>query len=492
MNNREKGIALVKKSFEVIVSIISISPIVLYPIVFLYCKNIEEISLKSVWNPTKLFLVTMCAVYLFFGICCKSIVKAAFGTAISMIMLLNFSLIEKAVRIIFPTSRYWHILTLIVLVMFYLAFFIRLKENTINQLNRLMIIVFGGLILFNIIPQIPKAIKLNMRNDIPVSADSEKRNFPNIYYLVFDEYSDLSFMEKYYNYDNMEFARFLENKGFNVSYSSMNEAYVTEICMTNILNLDYLYGMKMNGVPEGNDNILENRKNNKAFEILRKEGYSIIGIGLPEFYGLPRVEGGQTFEKATMQGKSFVELILEKTIFYPFYLVDSSNKLQVIQGSVKYLMNMDININQSKFVLFHIEPSHTPFVMDESGEAIPNEYAKEWKDKKYYKGTYIYTTKLMREIAEGIINKDPNCIIVMSSDHSARAAQSGYDNMFEEFDKCRIFNAVYYRGEKFDIEGLSGINTMRKLFNKLFDMQLDMIETYPFMPLEEYKKDEKA
>lgn len=484
-------VGYLKKNINIIVNICGISSIVLYPILFLYSKNVEDVLLNSIFDIILLFLIIECCIYICLIVWFKNGAKASFSTAIIMLVLMNFSILESIGRIFLPFFRYWHMVTCVFLIIIYLASLKKRKnELVMGQICKMISIVFWGLILWNIVPQSPNIIEQNFSSNQDtgvVSTGSTAGNMPNIYYMVFDEYSNFDFMKKYYNYDNMEFADYLENKGFNVSYSSSNENYVTELCMTNTLNLDYMYDMGMKDVPEMKSKITESRHNSKAFEILRHNNYSIHGIGLPEFYGLADIEGGNKAEKTTMKGKTFKELVIEKTIFYPYYVYDSSSKLQEIQASVKYLLDMDINPTQSSFVLFHIEPSHTPFVMDEFGQAIPAQYAQEWNDKRYYKGTYIYTTKLMKEIVEEILEKDKDSIIVLSSDHSARAAQSGYDNMFEEKDKCKILNAVYYRGEYMDIEGLSAINTLRTIFNRLFDMNYEMIETYPLMPIEEYQ-----
>jgi len=107
------------------------------------------------------------------------------------------------------------------------------------------------------------------------------------------------------------------------------------------------------------------------------------------------------------------------------------------------------------------------------------------KEKKYYLGQYIFATEKMREIAELLVENDPNSIIIIQSDHGARAS-SDPDLFLEIFpleDVSNIFNAVYYKGEKLDIEGLSGVNTLRLVLNKAFTERFDMLE----VPVDTYK-----
>ena len=85
----------------------------------------------------------------------------------------------------------------------------------------------------------------------------------------------------------------------------------------------------------------------------------------------------------------------------------------------------------------------------------------------------------MLDIVKHIVSKDPESVIVLCSDHSARGIKAG-------IDMCQIFNCVYFRGEEMDIEGLSGINTLRIILNNMFGFDYEMIETIPDSPAKEW------
>ena len=42
-----------------------------------------------------------------------------------------------------------------------------------------------------------------------------------------------------------------------------------------------------------------------------------------------------------------------------------------------------------------------------------------------------------------------------------------------------IINCVYYKGEKMDIEGLTGVNTIRMALNYVFGTDYEMLEAKP-------------
>ena len=469
-----------KKSCKYLFYILGCSAIVLYPVVFIYTQNIEEIVLAGLLPLAGKFLLTAIVVFVLFGGLTRNLSRTVFLAIFSLLFIMNFKRLETILGLIIPMIKYWHVLTIMVIIITHIYLKVQ-NEEIILLLSKVIMLVFWGLILWNIFPHIPMIIRQEEKKenigDVNIDDDNQ---MPNIYYLVFDEYSSIRFMKKYYNYDNTPFATELEEKGFNISYSSSNEAYATQICMTNVLNMDYLFDMSMNNNAELTPQITEKRHNNLVFEVLRANGYQILGIGNPEFYGLPRIEGGNTSAHTTLEGKSVEQLLVEETLFYPFYVPNTSSKFRDIATSVNFICDME-KPEQPTFVLFHIEPSHAPFVVDRDGQPISGEHALDWTNKKYYLGTYIYTTGIIKTIVEAIQERDPESVILIQSDHSARAANSGYDNMFEETDKCQIFNALYWKNNPLDIEGLSGINTMRLLFNQLFGLNYPLLDTYPLM-----------
>lgn len=482
----------IKKYFLILSGLIGPVAIACYPGVFLYSQNVLEMTMDSVLPVSGFFVLLACGIYVVFGVLTRSIERACFNSCILMFFVMNFKKLENGLQWIFPAVKYWHVLTVVFAIAIFTFVTARNKE-ILSQINKVITIVFCGLLLWNVIPKMPQIIAQN-RKDIQEQSGRESlisagKDMPNIYHLVFDEYSSNDFMKKYYDYDNSEFTDYLEELGFNVSYSSYNEAFATQICMTNTLNMDFLFDMEMNSDAEKAAEMKEKRIHNRVFEILKENGYTIQGIGDPEFYGLPRIEGGGALQHTTAGGKSVPQLLNSNTVFYPFYVYNTSDRFQSIQASVQFLKKMDKQSDNPVYTLFHVGISHTPFVVDGNGNPIPGEHSSDWKNKKYYKGTFIYCTTVMKDLVENIIKEDPDSIILLTSDHSARASSSDFDSMFEDIDKCEIFNALYYQKNKVDIEGLTEINTMRKIFNKLFDQNYEMIKTYPLMKLGEYIDD---
>lgn len=475
----------IKKFSETIIAILSFVAVSIFPVLFLYFQNADEASFSEVIDPLVTFSGIGIIFFLFFLIISKSLSKAAIIADLFLLVSLNYALLEKGIQVIFPGLRYWHVILLGLFVLTHMAWFIcRMVPDELAQTISLVIcIVFCGLILINGVFAIPTIVnKAGMENKMIDQQESNVEvdsSMPNVYYLLFDEYSSIDFMKKYYDYDNSEFAEYLLERGFNLSYNSQNESIMTSTITTNYVNLDYVV---TNYTSESEKEYL--RHNNLLFKFLKENNYKITGIGNSDYFGI-QSEGDHLDSSAkTAEGDTLKTILINNTIAYPFFERNYSANAKFILDSVERLKSLKHEPSSSQFTLLYIAPSHTPFAFDENGEMLRTGFTN-WEDKRYYLGTYKYTTKLMIEIVDSILKTDPNSIIVLQSDHSARASTDAnlFMKMFDLKDMANPFNAVYYCGKPMDISGLSGVNTWRVIVNELFDKNYSLVE----VPIDEYK-----
>lgn len=136
------------------------------------------------------------------------------------------------------------------------------------------------------------------------------------------------------------------------------------------------------------------------------------------------------------------------------------------------------------FTIGYIQMPHTPFSNRADGNTVPEEYWNDWSDKNLYLGNLQYTSGHILRVIENINEKDPEALIIIQSDHGVRypyflKEQQGYpdyDPEVEEIYMQNTLNLVYYKGETYDIEGLSGINTLRYMFNEVLGTDFEMLE----------------
>lgn len=462
-------------------AILSVLVVATYPVFFLYFQNADEAAFSEVVLPLIVFIATGFVFFVLFLLITKNIFKAAIIANMFMLVFMNYALLESGVQAIFSTLSYWHVLPIFLFILAHLAWFItkKVSKNLAETVSLVICIVFSSLILFNGIISVPTIIN-KISNEKQVKEQMGKTahivdkdtDLPNIYYLIFDEYSSIDFMKKYYDYDNSAFTDYLESIGFNVSYTSHNESILSSTIMTNIVNLDYVVTDK---TEENEKTAL--RVNSVLYQMLLKLGYKIQEVGDGSIFQIEPMQDKFQTQAKTSSGDNLSDILYRNTIIQPFYVTTAQGYAEVVMDSIEYMTNLDNFTGNSEFIAFHLNLPHCPFSFDENGNRISSLHYIDWADRNFYLGQYKYTTKLMQDMVKSIIEKNPNAIIILQSDHSARAMEDPkVHKTFNYDDITNFFNAVYYHNDRIDIEGLSGINTMITVLNSEFNLNIPLKE----------------
>jgi len=123
-----------------------------------------------------------------------------------------------------------------------------------------------------------------------------------------------------------------------------------------------------------------------------------------------------------------------------------------------------------KFIYFHILSPHEPFVFDEDGGPVTYENMHNWVDKKYYIGQLRFISRKIDELADTILQDDPNAVVLIQSDHGAR-----YFPFMSEEEQLACLNVLYLHGKHEKIEGLSTINTLRRALSGALGLTLNRL-----------------
>lgn len=441
----------------------------LFPVIFMYARNVKEVGILEAVSPAGVFL--LCA-----AVCCliglvlfRNWKQGAFFSAISGLFLTNFTFFLDFLQNLMPTIRYWHLLYIAVLLAIAVCWLVG-KYKFLDDGLFISKIVFGGLILFNlvtaaptIIQKISDASQKQVEMDVSIEHQSGNRN---IYYILCDEYASFAQLEQDFHYDNSAFRDELKSLGFNVSETSRNDTFQTVVVMANVMQLDYIATEKSTSVE------LENlTTNGNLHQILRENGYQMRGIGKTEWLGF---EGTVSASGATTDdGASLNSVVLDRSFFKPFVARNYIEEAQQKYDTLVAMKNMEIVPNSSMFTMCYITIPHHPYFFDEDGNMTdPDKWANDetGKNNDAYIGMVKFINKHLIEIVERIITEDPNAVILLGSDHGNR-----YGPVAEE-NKCRILNTLYFGGEVIDeLEGLSTVNTMRMIFNRVFGTEMEYI-----------------
>lgn len=343
---------------------------------------------------------------------------------------------------------------------------------------------FSGLILFNAIKAIPEIIKKNTKETGSSQFEIQQGTITshnNVYFFVFDEYGGYDNLLRYTGFDNSAFYEALEDLGFNVSLHSRNYSIDTYIELPNLLNLSFVNNGKMS-----HDTKKLALDSPVLFQLFKENGYS---LNVVSDYGHIPIENTEvSVDYAYVSGKyedTLKVLILNNSVYYPFLSNQYRNtRIVEVENMFQYLTNSWKLQPLKLFTFSYISFPHLPWVVDEFGNNISLSNKQNWQNSDVYLNQLKYCSKKIMGVVTNIIKNDPDAIVIIQSDHGYRQAYylknwygETYDDWGLEMQYIRnILNAVYYKGEKIDIENYSGVNTLIIVLNEHFGMNYELLE----------------
>ena len=175
----------------------------IFPIIFLYSHNINEMSIDQILIPIAIALVSFFILWVILSFILKNKIKA--GVAITLLAVLFFSyghfydLLEKWDFFI-PKHR--HLIPGLLLGFGYATYFVKVSHRNFLKINNLLNIIAIVLIATNLANIAVYGFKnktlffSNIKRENPLETTSanspETDELPDIYYIILDEYASLS------------------------------------------------------------------------------------------------------------------------------------------------------------------------------------------------------------------------------------------------------------------------------------------------------------
>ena len=197
----------------------------LYPVVFLYAKNIHEYPENTIIVPILIVLFFAGVVLFVLKLLLKKIERAAI---IASAIVLSFLSYSRLIAVIdeYKPSLDPKIISVGLMILFIAAScFVAFKYTQhLLSLNKfltflslfLVLLSFWKIIAFEMET---KRIFIQPKTETheTVKKVTPPKNAPDIYYIIFDRYAGEKALSEQYNFDNSKFIKFLENKGFYVA-----------------------------------------------------------------------------------------------------------------------------------------------------------------------------------------------------------------------------------------------------------------------------------
>ena len=485
------------------VPLLSMLAVCAFPCIFLYSQNASEVPASSMVPFLVVFLANALVFFFLGGLIFRNVSRAAFLTDLAMLVVINFCFLAVELRRVMPWLRDRYLLAVLLLALFALLILFLRKKPDLRTGCLLVLIAFGSMIVVHTIQAVPAMLQSHkVRQEFAQAPPQDSGapegvqfgdSRPNVYYFLFDEYGGYDNLSHYYDFDNSAFLDALSDRGFSLSYHSRNtEAVATDTIVPNLLNLDYVVRVEESGHQKA-----QWRRNCRIYPMFKDNGYQVNLINHVDYLGT----AGCRVLTSNQTRRTISEYLMRNSLYNKFpQLRDMLENFFVFDYGRNYRAGLDNALeaglscwqetgNQPTLTIGYIQCPHSPTMVGRHGEELPFSTGWNWRDHSLYLNQLEFMNDYILELVDTLREHDPEALIVLQSDHGNRYAihmmQVGewedYDPHVENPYMQNILNCVYYRGQTFDIEGETGINTLRKVFSEVLGADLPPIE-----PVEDY------
>ena len=487
-----------------------------FPILFLYTYNIAETSLNDVWLPLVISVAAALVLWAGLSLILRSLSKAGFATAIFLVFFFSYGRLYDGLNylgVFVPKHAY--LLPAMLFIWGYCVYFISRSRRDFRITTRMLNIVAVVLIainLFNIGSYQVRLARLNA--DAPAESSgqvatipAELSALPDIYFIIMDEYAHPDTMKEWYDYDNSQFINSLEDKGFFIASESRTRTPYSAQCMAQVLNMEYLtagwHWDESKGrfvevtLPEGTypsdppESVQTYRRlvYSKVVDFLRAKGYTFVFFGNVHDTGRwdSYMEDNADlyfnyYETVGIPWASeFQQILWTTTALKPFYLsilgvqYERSVVRQVL-APLGHITGMPA-MRGPKLVFCYLYCPHGPFVFGAQGELVDPAYYRNYENKQFYLGQYIFISGEIEKLVDALLNESEiPPIIILQSDHGQRPHHPGIVIGGDEWEK--ILNVMYLPDMDADMlyDNISPVNTFRLIFNQYFGADYPLLE----------------
>ncbi|MBC7848120.1 MAG: sulfatase-like hydrolase/transferase [Chitinophagaceae bacterium] len=442
-----------------------------------------------------LFLTMSIALFSYFFF--RSWNRAALITVFWMLFFFFFAAIHEFMKANSPVklfTRYSFLLSTALIILFVLFIIFRKSKKPFQRfsiyLNALFLIYIGvdvGIAIWKATGNAQKGLSVYSfakENEYKVCDTCEK---PDIYFVLYDEYTNSISMKEQYNFDN-DLDSFLLNKRFSVQKHSRSNYNFTPFSMSSALNMTYLEGLANPKAVTADDyaNCTLLIRDNKVIKFLDAHGYEIVNFSVFDLAGNPsRVD--QSFLPLK------TKLIADRTLFahmnkdigwllatkWPFNLVTRNHFFKHKENNNNF---QDLTIQAARaqqkkprFFYVHFYMPHPPYFYDRFGKERDNTVVyNEFKPNPpaSYLEYVRYVNLKIKELVETIQTSNPRSTIMLLSDHGFRE-----NHLTNEKHIFRNLNAIYYPDHQYSslYDSMTSVNLFRSAFNKMFNQRFPIL-----------------
>lgn len=399
-------------------------------------------------------------------------------------------------------SHYWVMLPLACLLLLLLARKIIRRNNIPNKIFTFLNLVMVCLFAIELISSFTKDSEYRKDHNLIypqkplsekyISPDMPDSSKPDIYFFVFDEYTNNKTLKKMWDYDNSQITDWLSANGFHIPSDTHSNYSFTVFSVSSTFNMDYI-DKNLGGDGTVIPNLLkanQSLSNNETFSILKKENYSIRFIapfnntieenGLEHFFDY--IIDGQ-IPSQTLPGSVGVTLMSDLKSGGLPYFKDSmefnehlKQKYKSVRLTIDQIKKTTDSASNRKphFVYGHILVPHVPHLFDSNGKFLSHKESIITPLFNTYTAQVNYANSIIKEIVEHIEKHNkPNTIIIIEGDHGFRRFPDSLSKYY-----LPNFSAIYFPDKNYSrlYDTMSPVNTFRILFDQYFHQNFPILK----------------
>lgn len=464
----------------------------LYPILFLYSRNMGEVTILDLIIPIIGVILTTFLLYSIIGTLIKNDEKKTM--IISWFFMFFFS--YESIRTLFTRTSIWGIsisqqryFLILWMLIFIVGIVLILRQKKFLTYFQSMLLwtslISVTFCSISIVTVMIKHLKISASAELEKNIDIQtphlkipaSDSLQDIYYIILDSYANSKTLREFYNYNNSPFLDKMRKKGFFIAENSFSNYGYTALSLASSLNMKYLnYFLQVVGRVSDGKELWDMIKNNEVRRILESKGYSYIDEEAIKMKNI----------KEDFNISPFLVSLLSKTVLKQAVIeYNAYMRMDIILSSFDRLKCIAKSSSSPKFVYALFGCPHDPFIFDSTGKFTPPPHciSPYLPLKSLYLNQLIFINKKVEQVVDDILNlskKQP--IIIIQSDHGPWTATNW--SMTDEFYRERMRNLMMFYGPKL-LEGglydsMSPVNSFRIIFNKCFS------EKYPLLKDESF------
>jgi hypothetical protein len=443
--------------------------------------------------------------------------KAGVLTSALLILFYFFQPIQdflKALPYLYFLGKYVVLIPLLVVLIISLVLYLRNSKRSFRNVHSYINLLFMLSLFFELAVSVfNTATARTTAHDL---ADKEKRlsaSFqpcdtcmtPDIYFFIFDEYTNHETLKQEFGYDNNVLVKYLTGKGFYIVDHSASNYNFTHMSIGSEANLSYLPSVKTGKSYFSKDFLQADYTvyRNELCKLLKRQGYQV------ENYSIFNIEGSPAHSPRPFRD-DFFSFIFNQTLPKKLYQdigwnfrSNTPKRMTLTKEQYKLIEQDQLRFRQTRdgvlknvlhpqlrpvFTYAHFLVPHRPYYFDSTGKRLDEVYSFYSTDnKKEYLQQVVYANKFLIEpVIDSIflLSRKP-FVIILQGDHGYRGNDSGKEHL--QFSNL---NAIYFHDRNYGTlnKHMTSVNTFRLVFNKYFGTRFPILKDSSFFLLGNIEK----